>query len=91
MCDSVTVTVWFWRLCGVLKRPLWWKSVLENGVLGPQKAKNLPAAQPWWAAGCAVTRVGGQGEKMLYTKMGSGGVWRGPEGGLGQKQLGTTR
>ena len=52
-----------------------------------KKAKFLPAAQPWWAAGCAVRGVGGQGkkmhhnkwprEKMLYTKMGSGGVRRG--------------
>ena len=57
--------------------------------LALKKAKFLPAAQPWWAAGCAVRGVGGQGEKMLYTKMGSGGVRRGPEGGLGQNQLRT--
>ena len=48
--------------------------------LALKKAKFLPAAQPWWAAGCAVRGVGGQGGKMLYTKMGSaegfgGGVW----------------
>ena len=42
-----------------------------------KKANFLPAAQPWWAAGCAVRGVGGQGKKMLYTKMGSGGVRRG--------------
>ena len=42
-----------------------------------RKAKFLPAAQPWWAAGCAVTGVGGQGEKMLYSKMSYVGVYRG--------------
>ena len=58
-------------------------------------AKNFPAAQPWWAAGCAVTGVGGQGKKCYTPKWGPegfGGVRRGVWGksNLGQldKRLG---
>ena len=41
----------FWMFCrGLLLGPVPKKSI-RNGVFGPQKAKFLPAAQPWWAAG----------------------------------------
>ena len=36
------------------------KKCVRKAFLPLKKAKFLPAAQPWWAAGCAVTGVGGR-------------------------------
>ena len=47
----------FWDVWDGVSCGLWWKSVLENRVLAPQNINFLPAAQPWWAAGCAVTEA----------------------------------
>ena len=67
----------FWDVWDGVPCGLWWKSVLGNRVLAPQNTNFLPAAQPWWTAGCAVRGVGGQGGGDLYTKMRSRGVRRG--------------
>ena len=54
--------VMFWYVWDGVPCSLWWESVLENRILGLLKGQFLPAAQPWWAAGCAVTGVLGHTE-----------------------------